>query len=100
MITLLLDIALISIVIAAGCFILIIYDYYIWKAKEQGADLLIKVIDREGRKLKVSPGMLEGLLARNEISRFRRANGWVKIGWDSIRSRNNNEYVGQDRRWA
>ena len=98
MITLLLDIALISIVVAAGCFILIIYDYYIWKAKEQGADLLIKVIDREGRKLKVSPGMLDGLLARNEISMFRRANGWVKVGWDTIRSNSRTAYLGQDRR--
>ena len=92
---------LVGLVTAAGFFSLLIYDYYTWRHREQGLDLLIRIVDRQGKKLNVSPGMLESLLARNEISRFRRANGWVKIGIDTTRSPQTVQvYAGQERRWA
>jgi len=42
--------------------------------------------------------MLDYLLDKNKVKRFKRSTGWAVVGRDSIRSKSTNRYLGEDRR--
>ena len=48
----------------------------------------IEVELKGGRICRVDPVVLDLLLSRDEIAKFKRANGWAVIGRDSVRDSN------------
>lgn len=60
--------------------------------------MLIHVVYSSGRYDMVKPALLDQLIAKQELSQFKRASGWVVVGRDPIRSPRETRYTGQDRR--
>lgn len=61
--------------------------------------MLIRVMYRDRTYDMVKDYFLEGLIAENQIERFRRSSGWVEIGRDPVRQNREKEaYFGPERR--
>lgn len=64
-------------------------------------DSLIKVEMKDGTLCRMAPRALDMFLARNEIHRFKRSDGWAVVGVDPLRQpERNNHYGGSERRLA
>ncbi|GAM07978.1 hypothetical protein OR1_00247 [Geobacter sp. OR-1] len=57
-----------------------VVDFLRWKAREQGSDLLVKIVDQDHCSLSISRGMLTELLACGKILKYRDGRRWVKVG--------------------
>ena len=64
----------------------------------------IDVITRDGTYQHLAPAVLDILLAKNHVLKFRRSSGWVTVGVDPIRVKDRREaarlFDGPDRRSA
>ena len=60
--------------------------------------MMIRIFYTDGTFDMVKPKMLDYLLDKNKIKRFKRSNGWAVVGRDSIRSDSLNRYYGEERR--
>ena len=60
--------------------------------------MMIRVFYTDGTFDMVKPKMLDYLLEKNQIKRFKRSTGWAVVGRDTIRSRSANGYSGVERR--
>ncbi|MBN1958673.1 MAG: hypothetical protein JXQ81_14135 [Desulfuromonadales bacterium] len=58
----------------------------------------INVVYKNGVKDRISPALLSTLIDSRQIDRFEREEGWAKIGVDPVRSAENTDYTGADRR--
>ena len=62
---------------------------------------LIKVEMMDGTKCRMAPKALNIFLARGEITRFKRSDGWAVVGVDPLRkAKKQVDYDGMDRRMA
>ncbi len=62
---------------------------------------LIKVEMNDGTMCQMAPRALDMFLARGEIARFKRSDGWAVVGVDPLRKpKNNVDYGGPERRMA
>jgi hypothetical protein len=57
----------------------------------------ISVIYKNGVKDRISPGLLDTLLDAQQVDRFQRSDGWVRVGTDQVREKVE-DYVGYERR--
>ncbi len=57
----------------------------------------ISVIYKNGVKDRISPALLDALLDAEQVDRFQRADGWVKVGADPLRGLGGH-YAGAERR--
>ena len=60
--------------------------------------MMIRVFYTDGTFDMVKPKMLDYLLDKKKIKRFKRSNGWAVVGKDAIRSGSSNSYWGEERR--
>jgi hypothetical protein len=64
----------------------------------------IDVITRDGTYQHLAPPVLDILLEKNQVMKFRRSSGWVTVGIDPIRVKDRREasrlFNGHDRRSA
>lgn len=61
--------------------------------------MLIRVMYQEGQFDMVKAQMLENLLREEKVATFKRADGWVTVGRDPVRSTNRSQsYQGPERR--
>jgi len=60
--------------------------------------MMIRVLYHDGRYDLVKRWTLEMLIAQSKIQAFHRANGWVRIGKDNLRSSRSTTYQGDERR--
>lgn len=64
----------------------------------------IDVITRDGTYQHLAPAVLDILLEKNHVLKFRRSSGWVTVGMDPIRVKDRREasrlFDGPDRRSA
>ena len=64
----------------------------------------IHVITRDGAYQHLIPLVLEALLEKNQVMKFRRSSGWVTVGIDPLRGKDRREISrllnGPDRRSA
>jgi len=72
----------IALICTPGIIVLfIIYrDYLNWINREKGGAYLITIIDKNLRRMKVSPWQLKELLDRGEVLKYREKSGWFG-GW-------------------
>ena len=62
---------------------------------------LIKVEMNDGVLCRMAPRALDMFLARGEVSRFKRSDGWAVVGVDPLRdSKKTNAFDGAERRLA
>ena len=62
---------------------------------------LIKVEMKDGVLCQMAPRALDMFLARDEVSRFKRSEGWVVVGVDPLRDpKKRNAFDGAERRVA
>ncbi|OHB26622.1 MAG: hypothetical protein A2X84_04985 [Desulfuromonadaceae bacterium GWC2_58_13] len=62
--------------------------------------MMIRVMYSDWRQDMVSAEALDRLLALKRVKKFKRFNGWVNVGYDSIRGTGGEGYKGPDRRGA
>jgi hypothetical protein len=60
--------------------------------------MFIRVVYKDGRHDMVKSQLLDYLLERNEVAKFKRYYGWAVVGKDAIRATNSNVYYGEERR--
>ena len=60
--------------------------------------MLIRVIYTDGKFDMIKPQLLDSLLDRNKVTKFKRSTGWTVVGRDVIRTRSSNGYWGEERR--
>lgn len=60
--------------------------------------MMIRVFYTDGTFDMVKPKMLDYLLDKNKIKRFKRSSGWAVVGKDPVRSGSSNGYWGEERR--
>jgi hypothetical protein len=60
--------------------------------------MLITVIYQNNKKGVVKASSLDELIAQNQIKKFLRSDGWCTIGVDPLRTKQNANYQGHDRR--
>lgn len=60
--------------------------------------MLIRVRHSSGKIEQVPPRKLQKLIEKRKIVQFKRANGWVTVGYDPIRSAESSRYNGPERR--
>ena len=60
--------------------------------------MMIRVFYTDGTFDMVKPEMLDYLLDKNKVKRFKRSTGWAVVGRDSLRSNRSNAYWGEERR--
>ena len=60
--------------------------------------MLIRVFYTDGTFDMVKPEMLDYLLDKNKVKRFKRSTGWAVVGRDSLRSNSSSAYWGEERR--
>ena len=60
--------------------------------------MLIRVFYTDGTFDMVKPEMLDYLLDKNKVKRFKRSTGWAVVGRDPIRTKSPNSYWGEERR--
>lgn len=62
---------------------------------------LIEVEMKDGTRCRMAPRALDMFLVRDEVSRFRRSDGWAVVGVDPLRGAKRNIYYdGLERRMA
>ena len=62
---------------------------------------LIKVEMNDGVMCRMAPRALDMFLARDEVSRFKRSDGWAVVGVDPLREpKKNHAFDGTERRLA
>lgn len=62
---------------------------------------LIKVEMNDGTLCRMAPRALDMFLARDEVSRFKRSDGWAVVGMDHMRaSKKRHAFDGAERRLA
>ena len=71
---------------------------YVYISMRREVNMLIRVFYTDGTFDMVKPVMLDYLLDKNKVKRFKRSTGWAVVGRDSIRSKSTNRYLGEDRR--
>lgn len=59
----------------------------------------VSVIYQDGMMDMVNPIVLQGLIEGDEIVKFQRAEGWVYVGIDPVRTIVRSNYQGQERRF-
>jgi hypothetical protein len=57
----------------------------------------ISVVYKNGVKDRISPGLLDTLLDAQQVDRFQRSEGWVRVGADRLRGKGG-DYAGYERR--
>lgn len=62
--------------------------------------MMIRVMYSDGRFDMVKQNMLDQLLQKQQVTSFKRSNGWAVIGRDPIRHQRLPNYKGQERRVA
>lgn len=60
--------------------------------------MMIRVMYHDGKTEMVRQPLLRHLIATGKIQKFRRNDGWVTLGVDSIREKKRQPYSGEDRR--
>jgi hypothetical protein len=60
--------------------------------------MTVEVIFKNGRKGYVNRSELNMLINSRLIQRFKRADGWVRIGMDPLRQRGDLSYSGEEKR--
>mgnify|MGYP007044779905 CR=1 FL=1 len=60
--------------------------------------MLIRVFYTDGTFDMVKPEMLDYLLDKNKVKRFKRSTGWAVVGRDPVRTKSPNGYWGEERR--
>ncbi len=60
----------------------------------------INVVYKNGVKDRISPALLNTLIASQQIDQFERSDGWAKVGLDPVRSKGASDYGGNERRSA
>ncbi|MEJ2471191.1 MAG: hypothetical protein P8Y96_08720 [Desulfuromonadales bacterium] len=60
--------------------------------------MFIRVVYTDGRHDMVKPELLDYLLGKNKVTKFKRYNGWAVVGNDAIRTGSSNGYCGEERR--
>ena len=60
--------------------------------------MMIRVFYTDGTFDMIKPKMLDYLLDKNKIKRFKRSSGWAVVVKDAIRSGRPNSYWGEERR--
>lgn len=60
--------------------------------------MLIRVRYSAGKIEQVAPKKLQKLIDKRKIVQFMRASGWVTVGFDAIRRREQKPYAGPERR--
>jgi hypothetical protein len=60
--------------------------------------MFIRVVYKDGKFDMVKPQLLDSLLQRNKLIRFKRSTGWAVVGRDAIRTGRRQGYWGEDRR--
>ena len=59
--------------------------------------MMIRVMYYDGLTEMVRPPVLQHLIEKGKILRFRRSEGWTEIGTDPVRVDRNAQYRGRDR---
>ena len=62
--------------------------------------MMIRVMYSDGRFDMVKPSLLEKLIKEEAVTSFKRSSGWAVVGRDPIRSEDNIDYGGAERRVA
>ena len=62
--------------------------------------MMIRVMYNDGSFDMVKPRLLDNLLGSQKVTSFKRSNGWVVVGRDSIRMNRSSKYHGPERRAA
>jgi hypothetical protein len=60
--------------------------------------MLIRVMYQDGKTEMVRPPLLQLLIQRGRIQKFRRDYGWTVVGQDPLRSNQMTDYQGPERR--
>ena len=60
--------------------------------------MLIRVMYSDGKFDMVKPGLLDNLIEQQKITSFKRKTGWAVVGRDALRSLNQKNYRGTERR--
>lgn len=60
--------------------------------------MMIRIVYRDGRYDMVKRWTLERLIDEEKIQGFRRKSGWVRVGKDQLRSSQDSEHLGEERR--
>ena len=60
--------------------------------------MLIRVMYSDGKFDMVKPRLLDDLIEQQKVTSFKRAAGWVVVGRDALRSMNQKNYRGTERR--
>lgn len=58
----------------------------------------INVVYKNGVKDRISPALLNTLLASRQVRKFERRDGWAQVGTDPIRATGRADYSGEERR--
>ena len=65
---------------------------------ERGQAMMIRVMYHDGNTEMVRPPLLNLLIQRKRIQKFRRDNGWSVLGQDPLRGNQDKNYTGPERR--